>query len=175
MFSINVNSVHGKLNDLQGFIEVQDADVIAIQETKIGSGVTTAELFPHELNLFIFRKDRSLSRGDVVLPIESSLDPIPFPDLENFASESARATIFLKGQPHYFFSFYRPPQQPIDEIQSLREQLDRINKSYPPAKQPGVHIFGISILTLKFNLHSTNLCILNDTWTTCLYPGLMIT
>ena len=69
MFSINVNSVHGKLNDLQGFIEVQDPDVIAIQETKIGLGVTTAELFPHELNLFIFRKDRSLSRGDVVLPI----------------------------------------------------------------------------------------------------------
>ena len=46
MLSININSIHGKLNDLQGFIEVQDTDVIAIQETKIDSGVTTAELLP---------------------------------------------------------------------------------------------------------------------------------
>ena len=46
MLSININGIHGKLNDLQGFIEVEDTHVIAIQETKIDSGVTTAELFP---------------------------------------------------------------------------------------------------------------------------------
>ena len=46
MLSININSIHDKLNDLQGFIKVQDKDVIAIRETKIDSGVTTAELFP---------------------------------------------------------------------------------------------------------------------------------
>ena len=34
------------MTDLQGFIEVQDTDIIAVQETKIDSGVTTTELFP---------------------------------------------------------------------------------------------------------------------------------
>ena len=34
----------------------------------------------------------------------------------------------------------------FDEIQSLREQLDLINRSHKPANQPGVHILGTSIL-----------------------------
>ena len=142
IFSININSIPGKLNNLQGFIDVQHPDIIAIQETKIDPGVTTAELFPRELGFSIFRKDRSLRGWGVLLAIKSALCPTPCPDLENFASESVWAKIFLKGQPHYFCSFYRPPQQHIDEIQSLSEQLDLINRLHPPANQPGVHIFG---------------------------------
>ena len=142
LFPSNANSVHGKLNDLQGFIEVQDPDVIAMikKQRLVQVWHTTAELFPHELNFLIFRKDRSLSRGGVVLAIEYALDPIPFPDLEILHLRVHG--LFLSGRTHYFCSFCHPPQQPIDEKESLREQLDRINKSHPPAKQPGVHIFG---------------------------------
>ena len=90
----------------------------------------------------IFRKDRSLGGGGVLLAIRSALDPIPCPDLELLANENVWVKILLKGQSHYFCSFYRPLQQPIDEMQSLREQLHLINQSHPPANQPGIHIMG---------------------------------
>lgn len=71
------NSIRGKKLELQSFLETSGFDVVAIQETKIDSSVSNAELFPPELGYSIFRKDRVMGGGGVLLAVKSDLNPSP--------------------------------------------------------------------------------------------------
>ena len=44
--------------DLLAFLDVHNPHIVAIQKTKIGSSITTSELFPEACPYNIFRKDR---------------------------------------------------------------------------------------------------------------------
>ena len=140
--SININSIRGKILEFQSFVETESPDVIAVQETKIDSSVTNAELLPSELGYSIIRKDRCMGGGGVLLAVKSELNRLSCLDLEIASSESIWSKISLKGHVHYFGSYYRPPDQHHEEIQSLRNQLDSIRNSHPPNRQPSIHVMG---------------------------------
>ena len=66
---------------------------MAIQETKIDSSIATSELFPETCQYNVFRKDRNLHGGGVMLLIHKDIPHMPLSELEN-DSESVWAKIF---------------------------------------------------------------------------------
>jgi hypothetical protein len=51
LMSININGIRGKKKlELSSFLEIEDPDIIAIQETKIDRNILTSELFPDNFN-----------------------------------------------------------------------------------------------------------------------------
>ena len=77
------------------FLEVHQPHVVAIQETKIDNSVATSELFPETCQYNVFRKDRNLHGGGVMLLIHKDIPHMPLFELEN-DSESVWAKIFAK-------------------------------------------------------------------------------
>ena len=71
--SIKSNSIREKNRTL----ETSGFGVVTIQEPKIDSGVLNAELFPPKLGYSIFRKDRVMGGGGVLLAVKSDLNPRP--------------------------------------------------------------------------------------------------
>ena len=67
---------------------------MAIQETKIGSSIATSELFPETCPYNMFRKDRNLHGGGVMLLIHKDISHMPLSELEN-DSESVWVKVFV--------------------------------------------------------------------------------
>ena len=80
--------------DLLAFLDVNNPHIVAIQETKIDSSIATSELFPETCSYNIFRKDRNLHGGGVMLLIHKDTPHIPLSELEN-DSESVSVKVLL--------------------------------------------------------------------------------
>ena len=141
LISININSIRGKKLDLLAFLEVHQPHVVAIQETKIDSSIATSELFPETCQYNIFRKDRNLHGGGVMLLIHKDSPHMPLSELEN-DSESVWAKIFANKTSHYVASWYRQPGGSSEEFQLFRDQLDHIRTKHKGNKLPSVHVLG---------------------------------
>ena len=68
-FSININSIRGKKLELFAFIDLHEPQIVAIQETKIDRSISSSELFPETFPYSVYRKDRTLDGGGVMLLI----------------------------------------------------------------------------------------------------------
>ena len=60
---------------------------MAIQETKIDSSIATSELFPESCLYNVYRKDRNLHGGGVMLLVHKDISHMPIPELENNSSQ----------------------------------------------------------------------------------------
>ena len=67
--SININRIRGKKLELLAFLDFHQPQIVAIQETKIDSSISTSELFPESCPYNVYRKDRTLDGGGVMLLI----------------------------------------------------------------------------------------------------------
>lgn len=141
-FCANINGIRGKKLALQSYLEVENPNIVALQETKIDESVLDTEMFPPELGYAVFRKDRVIGGGSVILAIKSYLDPLQCNSINTESSESVWAKIRLNGQPHYFCSYYRPPDQHYSELSALREQLTDVCKLHPTDNPPAIHVMG---------------------------------
>ena len=63
--SINTSSIRGKKLELLTFLDFHQPQIVAIQETKIDSSISTSELFPESCPYNVYRKDRTLDGGGV--------------------------------------------------------------------------------------------------------------
>ena len=70
--SININSIRGKKLELLAFLDFHQPQIVAIQETKIDSFISTSELFPESCPYNVYRKDRTLDGGGVTLLIHKA-------------------------------------------------------------------------------------------------------
>ena len=116
LIGININSIRGKKLDLLAFLEVHQPHVVAIQETKIDSSIATSEFFPETCQYNVFRKDRNLHGGGVMLLIHKDIPHMPLSELEN-DSESVWAKIFANKTSHYVASWYCQPGGSCEEFQ----------------------------------------------------------
>ena len=66
----------------------------------------SSELFPETCQYNVFRKDRNLHGGGVMLIIHKDIPHMPLSELEN-DSESVWAKIFANKTSHYLASWYR--------------------------------------------------------------------
>ena len=56
---------------------------MAIQETKIDSSIATSELFPESCPYNVYRKDKNLHGGGVMLLVHKDISHMPIMELEN--------------------------------------------------------------------------------------------
>ena len=57
--SININSIRGKKLELLAFLDFHQPQIVAIQETKIDSSISTSKLFPESCPYNVYRKEGS--------------------------------------------------------------------------------------------------------------------
>ena len=122
--SMNINSIRGKNLELLACLDFHQPHVVAIQETKIDSSVATSELFPETCPISVYRKDRNIHGGGVMLLVHKDISHMPV-TLEN-DSESIWVKVFANKTSHFVASWYRPPGSTSEEFQLFREQLDYI-------------------------------------------------
>ena len=90
---------------------------MAIQETKIDSSISTSELFPESCPYNVYRKDRTLNCGGVMLLIHKDISYMPITELEN-DSESVWVKLFANKTSHFVASWYRLPGGDLEELDS---------------------------------------------------------
>ena len=139
--SLNINSIRGKKLDLLAFLDVHNRHIVAVQETKIDSSIATSELFPETCPYNIFRKDRNLHGGGVMLLIHKDIPHMPLSELEN-DSESVWVKVFANKTSHYVASWYRPPGGSNEDFHLFGVQLDQIRNKHKGNKLPSVHVLG---------------------------------
>ena len=154
--SININSIRGKKLELLAFIDFHQSQILAIQETKIDNSILTSELFPESFPYSVYRKDRTLNGGGVMLLVHKDIPHMPLTELDN-DSESVWVKLFVNKKTHFVASWYRPPVDghlPVsdngnDLLNSLekfdnlfREQLDKIKNINKGNKPPLIHVLG---------------------------------
>ena len=140
---MNINSIRGKKLDLLAFLDVHNPYIVAIQEIKIDSSITTSELLQETCPYNIFRKDRNLHGGGVMLLIHKDIPHMHLSELEN-NSESVWAKVFANKTSHYVASWHRPPGDSSEDLQLFRNQLDQIRNKHKCNKLPSVHVLEIS-------------------------------
>ena len=106
-------------HQLSSFLEVENPDIIAIQETKVDKSILTPELLPNNLNFDVYRNDSTFHGGGVMLLVNKTFNAMPLYILEN-GSESVWAKFILNESSHYFGCWYNDPENPVDHIQLLR-------------------------------------------------------
>ena len=118
---------------------------MAIQETKIDSSISTSELFPESCPYNVYRKDRTLDGGGVMLLIHEDISHMPIKKLEN-DSESVWVKVFGNKTSHFVASWYRPPSGDLEkldsQLKSLYSQLEMIKDIHKGNKPPSVPILG---------------------------------
>ena len=139
--SMYINSIRGKKLELLAFLDFNQPHVVAIQETKIDSSIATSELFPETCPYSVYRKDRNIHRGGVMLLVHKDISHMPITELEN-DSESIWVKVFANKTSHFVASWYRPPGSTSEEFQLFREQLDYIRTHHKGKKLPSVHVLG---------------------------------
>ena len=139
--SMNINSIRGKKLELLAFLDFHQPHVVAIQETKIDSSIATSELFPETCPYSVYRKDRNIHGGGVMLLVHKDISHMPITELEN-DSESIWVKVFANKTSHFVASWYRPPGSTSEEFQLFREQLDYIRTHHRGKKLPSAHVLG---------------------------------
>ena len=139
--SMNINSIRGKKLELLAFLDFRQPHVVAIQETKIDSSIATSELFPETCPYSVYRKDRNIHGGGVMLLVHKDISHMPITELEN-DSESIWVKVFANKTSHFVASWYRPPGSTSEEFQLFREQLDYIRTHHKGKKLPSAHVLG---------------------------------
>ena len=127
--------------DLLSFLDVHNLHIVAIQETKIDSSIATSELFPETCPYTIFRKDRNLHGGGVMLLIHTDIPHMPLSELEN-DSESVWVKVIANKTSHYVASWCHPLGGSSEDFQLFHDQLDQIRNEHKGNKLPSVHVLG---------------------------------
>ena len=102
--SININSIRGKKLELLAFIDFHQSKILAIQETKIDNSILTSELFPESFPYSVYRKDRTLNGGGVMLLVHKDIPHMPLTELDN-DSESVWVKLFVNKKTHFVASW----------------------------------------------------------------------
>ena len=143
--SIHTNSIRGKKLELLAFLDLHQPQLVAIQETKIDSSISTSELFPESCPYNEYRKDRTLDGGGVMLLIHKDISHMPIRELEN-DSESVWVKVFANKTSHFVASWYHPYGGDLarleSQLTSFKRQLEQIKDIHKGNKLPSVRILG---------------------------------
>ena len=94
-----MNSIREKKLELGAFLDFYKPEIVALQETEIDETISSVELFQDSCPFNVYRKDRNLHGGGVMLLINKELPHMPLKELEN-NSESVWVKIFANGTSH---------------------------------------------------------------------------
>ena len=143
--SINVNGIRSNKFELLAYLEFYHHLIVAIQEIKIESSISTSELFPETCPYNVYRKDRYSKGGGLMLLIHKDISHMPITEMEN-DSESVWVKVFANKTSHFVAIWYQPHGRNLveltSEIELLRSQLQRIKGMHKGNKPHSVHVLG---------------------------------
>ena len=116
---------------------------MAVQETKIDSSIATSEFFPESCPYNVYKNDRNIHGGGMMLLVNKDISHMPIMELENI-SESVWVNVFANKTSHYVASWYRQPSGSSEDFQLFRDQLDQ----HKGKKTPRFTFEGISSLEI---------------------------
>ena len=105
-------------------------------------------------NLYnVYRKDRTLDGGGVMLLIHKDISHKPITELEN-DSESVWVKVFANKASHFVASWHRPPGGDLEKLDSqlklLESQLEKIKDIHKGNKPPQSIFWGTSTFVTLF-------------------------
>ena len=136
---MNINTIRGKKLELLAFLDFHQPHVVAIQETQINSFIATSELFPETCPYSVYRKDRNIHGGGVMLLVHKDISHMLITELEN-DSESIWVKVFASKTSNFVASLSQPSGSTSEEFHLFREQLDYIRTHHKGKKL--VHVLG---------------------------------
>ena len=121
---LNANSVKGKRAELAALCDTTNPNIIIIAETKIDSSVSTSEFLPKSHTAF--RKDRTYHGGGVLVAVRNTFTAEEV-CIECESTEFICVKVTLRNlNPLYVAAFYRPPQDPADNLDGLEKAFDHL-------------------------------------------------
>ena len=131
-FSISINCIKSKKLELLASLDFNQPQIVAIQDTKIDSSISTSESFPETCPYSVYRKDNKLQGGGRMLLILKYISHMPITELE-YNSESVWVKVFTKKTSRFVASWYRPPGSKLEdhmlELRLFRSQLEKIKRT----------------------------------------------
>ena len=119
----NTRSVKGKTAELQSL--TIDYNIICLTETHIDSTIPNQSII-EDTNKTIFRKDRNLYGGGVLIAVDSSLNPSEI----KLSNQKEEMVIVKLDQKIIFFCYYRPHVY-LQNIEQLRDSYEEISNRHP--------------------------------------------
>ena len=151
--SIKISSIKGKKLELLAFLDFHQPQIVAIQETDIDSSISTSELFPESCPYNVYRKDRTLDGGGVMLLIHKDISHMPITEQEN-DSESVWVKVFANKTSHFVASWYRPSGRDLEKLESqlasFESQLERLRIYIKAINSPQSIFWGTSTFVTLF-------------------------
>ena len=97
--------------------------------------MSASELFPESCPYRVYRKDKTIDGGGVMLLIHKDISHMPISEVEN-NSESIWVKMFANKTSHFVASWYRPSCRGGDlaklesQLQSFESQLEKIKNTF---------------------------------------------
>lgn len=125
MLTINFQSIKSKHRLVKNLIESTKPAIVIGTETLIDPTVTDNQIFPP--NYKLYRKDRNMLGGGVLIAISNDIISIPVPELQTDC-EIVWAKISLVGRKDmYIASYYNPKTSNESSLHKLGRNLERAN------------------------------------------------
>ncbi|CAG2235098.1 unnamed protein product [Mytilus edulis] len=123
MLTVNFQSIKSKQGQVKNLVESTQPDIVLGTETWIDPTITDNQIFPP--NYHIYRNDRNLKGGGVLIAIKNDHLSTPVPELHTNC-EIVWAKISLVGNKDmYLASYYNPKTSNEDSIEELGISLER--------------------------------------------------
>lgn len=164
MGHLNVNGLRSKLDYIKVFLHEHKLDILALNETKIDSHVTNADITIPGYN--IFRCDRNKHGGGVLI---YAIDTLPTKKLSHLSKDNIESiwieVKLKKSSPIFLCSIYRPPAKGKDLV--MVERLSRYIKDCLKNLPKNPEVFILGDLNCNFNKPNNLTRILKDCLVSC--------
>ena len=124
---LNWNVKRTKFNKIQTYVYTRNFQIVGILETWLASHIPSASI----LNEFIiFRNDRNINGGGMLLALSPLLDPIELTSHHSFpntSSQSIWASINIANKRWLCGVFYRPKPMDMEALDCMEETLTNLH------------------------------------------------
>lgn len=125
MLTVNFQSIKSKQGLVKNLVESTKPDIVLGTETWIDSSVKDTQIFPP--NYTIYRNDRNMKGGGVLIAINHDHLNTPVPELQTNC-EIVWAKISLAGSKDlYLASYYNPKTSNEESLEELGRSLEKVN------------------------------------------------
>ena len=124
VLNINFQSIKSKQPQVYNLLDSTAPDVVIGTETWVDNSITDSQMFP--VGYTLYRKDRNLHGGGVLIAIRDTLISSPVPELDTDCEVTWCRLEIAGGKPLYVGAFYNPKTSNDKGFLELEESLHRL-------------------------------------------------
>jgi hypothetical protein len=128
LFSININSLRNKIDNLAAELET-DIDILCISETRLDDTIADTDILVHGFT-HVFRKDYTIASGGVCLQLSGNLVGTRLNGMEQPDLELLWVKVILEHDYYIIGVCYRNPALLVDYWDKLLENVSNVVAIY---------------------------------------------